>query len=114
MQYKVSVDLGARSYDIEIASGLIESASSFLVSILHRPRVLIVTDDNVGPHYLDLLAVGLSNDGIISDTLILPAGEATKSWSFLIQSVEWMLEKKLNADVKAFLKRNNRNIFQLY
>ena len=95
MHHKVNVDLGERSYDIEIAAGLLKNASSFLGPILNRPRVTIITDDNVGPHYLDVLVGALSNEGIESDALSLPAGEATKSWPFLIKSVDWILEKKI-------------------
>ena len=95
MHHKVNVDLGERSYDIEIAAGLLKNVSSFLGPLLNRPRVTIITDDNVGPHYLDVLVGALSKEGIESDALSLPAGEATKSWPFLIKAVEWILEKKI-------------------
>ncbi len=95
MGYKINVHLGERSYDIEIAAGLLERTSQFLGPMLHRPSVKIITDEIVRSHYLDVLVGALSKDGIASDALSLPAGEATKSWAQLIHSVEWMLEKKI-------------------
>ena len=95
MNHNVRVNLGKRSYDILISEGLIENSAQYIVPLLSRPRVAVITDENVGGLYLDTLNDALSKAGINSDTLTLPAGEATKSWPYLTQSVEWLLEKKI-------------------
>ena len=95
MVYKVSVNLGDRSYDILISEGLMEQCAQYISPLLNRPRVAIITDENVGGLHLGTLVEALSASGIYSDTLTLPSGEATKSWLYLRQSVEWLIKKKI-------------------
>ena len=95
MDYKVRVELKERSYDIFISEGLIEQSAQHIAPFLCRPRVAVITDENVGALYLGTLVDALSEALIDSFTLTLPAGEATKSWSYLTQSVDWLLEKKI-------------------
>jgi 3-dehydroquinate synthase len=92
---KVRVELGTRAYDIIIARGLLEKCADFMSPILHRPKVAIITDETVAALHLETLVSGLMQAGIACDVLRLPAGEATKSWPYLRQSVEWLLEKKI-------------------
>ncbi len=95
MNHKVRVSLQERSYDILISEGLIEESATHIAPLLHRARVAIVTDENVGALHLGSLRTALVNSGISVDALTLPAGEATKSWTYLIQTVEWLLENKI-------------------
>ncbi len=88
---KVRVELGARSYDILIAPGLLGAAGHHLAPLLARPKVAVITDENVAALHLDSLRAGLSRAGIAMEALTLPAGEGTKSWPFLEQAVEWLL-----------------------
>ncbi len=80
---RVRVDLNARSYDIEIGSQLLEKAGAMLSPLLGRPEIVIVTDDNVAELQLPRLAKGLEAHSIAFETVILPAGEATKSFAQL-------------------------------
>ena len=95
MNHKVRVSLQERSYDILISEGLIEESATHIAPLLRRARVAIVTDENVGALHLGSLRTALVNSGISVDALTLPAGEATKSWTYLIQAVEWLLENKI-------------------
>ena len=95
MNHKVRVSLQERSYDILISEGLIEESATHIAPLLRRARVAIVTDENVGALHLGLLQTALVDSGISVDALTLPAGEATKSWTYLIQTVEWLLENKI-------------------
>jgi len=74
------VDLGARSYDIEIGSSLLAQAGKQIASLLQTPRTVIVTDSNVAPLYLDALSRTLEAENIACEAVTLPAGEATKSF----------------------------------
>jgi len=74
------VELGSRSYDIEIGSSLLAGAGKQIASLLQTPRAVIVTDSNVAPLYLDGLQQSLSSEGVICESVTLPAGEATKSF----------------------------------
>ncbi|MDU8942147.1 3-dehydroquinate synthase [Ovoidimarina sediminis] len=91
----VHVALGERSYDVRIGQGLIDRAGEEIASFLKRRRVAILTDETVADIHLAALTESLSRQGIASSALVLPPGEATKSWEMLSRSVEWLLEERI-------------------
>ncbi len=91
----IPVALGERSYDVRVGTGLIEAAGREIAPLLARPRVAVVTDENVAAAHLETLRAGLNDAGIDMVSLSLPAGEATKSWSKLERVVEWMLAERI-------------------
>ncbi len=92
---RVTVELGERSYEVRIGSGLIDRAGAEIAPLLRRKRVAVVTDETVAPHHLPSLTAALEAGGIQSSALILPAGETTKGWSNLARCTEWLLEQKV-------------------
>lgn len=88
----VCVDLGARSYDIQIGARLLERAGALLSPILTRKSVVVVTDDNVAKHQAPRLAGGLEKGGIGFETIVLPAGEATKNFDQLAFVIRRLIE----------------------
>lgn len=95
MRETVHVPLGDRAYDVLIGTGLLTSAGDLIAPLLRRPRVAIITDETVAPLHLATLENALDGAGITHSALTLPAGEATKSWGPLSQSVEWLLAEKI-------------------
>ncbi len=95
MTETVHVDLGDRAYDVRIGAGLIARAGAEIAPLLKRPRVWIVTEETVAGLHLAALEAGLRAGGVDSAALILPPGEATKSWPHLIRVVEWLLDQKV-------------------
>ncbi len=91
----VPVDLGARSYEVRIGRGLIDAAGVAIAPLLRRPRVAIVTDATVAGLHLARLEAALAAAGIASAALVLPAGEGTKGWPAFTQTVEWLLERRV-------------------
>ena len=91
----VAVELGARSYEVRIGSGLIARAGAEIAPLLRRKRVAIVTDATVAALHLPALQTALEAAGIASAALALPAGEATKGWPNLARCTEWLLEQKV-------------------
>jgi len=91
----VSVTLGARSYDVRIGAGLIARAGTEIAPLLARPRVAIVTDANAGAAHLASFRAGLLQAGVDSVARTLLAGEATKSWAHLTETVEWLLAEQV-------------------
>ena len=89
----VHVDLGARSYDVRIGTGLIERAGAEIAPLLKRPRVAVLTDETVGALHLDALRAGLGD--VAMTALALPAGEATKGWDQFSRAVDWLLAEKV-------------------
>ncbi|MBD0866479.1 MAG: 3-dehydroquinate synthase [Rhodobacteraceae bacterium] len=95
MTNSVVVDLGTRSYIVDIGPGLLPDAGVRIAPFLNRPRVAVVTDEIVAGHHLKVLETGLRAAGIDMVALTLPAGEATKSWLYLTQTVEWLLQERV-------------------
>ena len=83
----VTVPLGTRSYDIVIGHGLLSEAGTRI----RQKRVCIITDKNVAKHHLTALEQSLKAAGTEVHTLILPAGEKTKSFKFLQQVIDFVL-----------------------
>lgn len=90
-QEVVSVSLGQRSYEIVIADDLLREAGSWVKPLLKRPVTAIVTDENVARLHLASLEAALSKDGIHSTAIVLPAGEASKSFTQLANLCDKLL-----------------------
>lgn len=95
MNRTVHVALGARSYDVEIGPGLLARAGERIAPLLHRPRVAVLTDENVAGLHLESLRAGLGDAGIAMEALALPPGEATKGWPQFERAVEWLLAQRI-------------------
>jgi 3-dehydroquinate synthase len=89
---RLSVDLGKRSYDILIGRGLIADAGKLMLPLLKQKRVVAVTDDNVAPHHLEALERSVRAAGIAIDSIVLEAGEQTKSFAGLEGLLTRLLE----------------------
>lgn len=95
MTKTVRVELDERSYDVRIGQGLLARSGAEIAPLLARPKVAVITDETVADLHLDALRDGLANEGIELTSLSLPAGEATKSWAHLGNTVEWLLGEKV-------------------
>jgi 3-dehydroquinate synthase len=72
----VPVELGERRYDVRIEAGALDRAAELLAPYV-RERLIVVTDDIVAAAQLPRL----KHPDI--EAIVLPAGEATKSWAQL-------------------------------
>lgn len=95
MRQTVRVNLPGREYDIQIGSGVLADAGGMIAALGGRKHISILTDETVARHHLPELIGSLAKAGLTSEALKLPAGEATKSWDSLQQSVEWLLDQKV-------------------
>ncbi len=87
----VPIELGDRSYNIHVGRGLLTRAGELLKPVLGRPRTVTVTDEKVADIYLEQFGRALSEHQIENQNVILPAGEATKSFSQLERLLEELL-----------------------
>ncbi len=78
---RLSVALDRRGYDIVIGRGLLDAAGALMRPVLRAPRAVIVTDEHVAQLHLPQLAAGLAGGGIAYESVVLPAGEATKDFA---------------------------------
>jgi len=79
----VRVELGERSYPILIGAGVLDQAGRHMAPLLKRNRVVIVTDETVAGLHLERLQSGLDAADIQHQAILLPPGEATKSFERL-------------------------------
>lgn len=84
----VPLDGGQRSYDVEIGAGILDRLRPFL----RRKRVPVITDETVARLHLDTLEGVLADMDVEVETLVLPAGEKTKSFARLEQVCDFLLE----------------------
>ncbi len=91
----VHVPLGDRAYDIRIGAGLLAQAGAQIAPLLQRPRVAVLTDENVAALHLATLRDGLAEAGIDMVSLALPPGETTKGWDQFSRAVEWLIAQKV-------------------
>lgn len=79
----VTVSLGDRSYDIHVGSGLLANCGALIEPVLGQRRVIIVTDETVAPLHLSTVETAVKDLGVTCDSIVLPAGEHTKSMDHL-------------------------------
>jgi len=86
---RVTVALGARSYDVIIADGVIEQAAEHLAAFAPGGRLAVVSDETVWAAQGERLARGLGT--VEAVPLLVPPGEASKSWPVLTRLVDRLL-----------------------
>ena len=91
----VHVALGERAYDILIGPHLLDAAGAILAERFPGRRYGIITDATVAQAQLPRLLASLDAAGLAHSEIVLPAGEATKSWAHLGQAVEGILAARL-------------------
>lgn len=78
----VSIDLGSRSYSIAIGPGLIGQKATF-AELPHASQALIVSNTAVAPLYAEQVRASLIPYYPRVHVLVLPDGEAFKTWETL-------------------------------
>ena len=91
----INVQLGERSYAIEIGSGLLNSAD--LAGAVRGKQVLVVTNETLAPLFLNAVMQRLQ--GKRAHSLVLPDGEAHKSLTQASLIFERLSEMQASRDV---------------
>jgi 3-dehydroquinate synthase len=91
----VHIELGERGYPILIGSGLLDQPAVLGQAVAARD-VLVVTNETVGPLYLDALRRGLEGKRV--GVAVLPDGEQHKTLATLAQVLDAMVGQRLNRD----------------
>lgn len=89
----LNVALGDRAYPIHIGRSLLGRADLILPHLRTR-RVAIVTNDTVGPLYLEALSTALAQAGVGVSAVSLPDGEAYKDWETLNRIFDMLLAER--------------------
>lgn len=85
----VHIDLGSQSYDIVIGNELVKKIGKFSKNLFEIPHIIIVTDEHVASHYLRHVQAQFEQSGIKVDSVVLPAGEKSKSF----ETLQWLLNQ---------------------
>lgn len=88
---KISLNLGERSYDILIGNGAIAELAGFVAEKKYS-KIFIITDKNVANLHLEKIKKILPS----AETLILEAGEQSKSFAVLEKTCEEILAKGID------------------
>ena len=91
----VKVKLGKRSYDILIGESLLADAGKRIAKLRAGASVAIVTDGNVAHHHLATLERSLDAAKVSYRSVLLSAGEGTKSYSNLETVAEAILQSRI-------------------
>ena len=92
---KLYVDLGKDSYPIYIENHLLNQANEYIGQVYSGKKIFIISDDSVYPIYGDALKKQLSSSYECYH-LVLPHGEATKSFESLPKIYSAMLQAKMS------------------
>ncbi len=91
----IRVALAERSYDIRIGRGLLDGLGDAVARLAPGANVAIVTDENVNRELGERARASLAQAGLRVDAIVLPPGEATKSWRHVEQVCEALLAAKI-------------------
>ena len=91
--HTLNVALGERAYPIHIGRGLLDQAG-LIVPHLKTKRVAIVTNEVVGPLYLERVRSALEAAGVRVSAVVLPDGEARKDWPTLNLIFDMLLAER--------------------
>ena len=88
----VTVELGARRYDIEIAAGLLRRAGVAVARLGPQQRFAVVTDATVAALHFDTLTASFAAAGLTLFPILVRSGEASKNWATLERVTETLLK----------------------
>jgi 3-dehydroquinate synthase len=96
-QRRIEVGLGDRSYQIVIGSGL-DAGREARQALGNRTDIMVVTNDTVGPLYLDATVKSLEAAGFKAKSCVLKDGEKYKTAESWMQILTALLEAGFGRD----------------
>ncbi len=92
---------GEQDYDVRIGDGILSGLGAYckkIDGIKDAPSVLVISDANVAPLYLDAAKSSLQDAGYRVSDIVVPAGEDAKSLEVIDEVWEGMAALKLTRD----------------
>ena len=93
---KVAVDLGERSYDVELGHDWLETIGRRIAARLGTDQIVLVTVPPVARRYAPMLTRGLKAKGARVSRIVVPDGDATKNLAQLGKLYDRFLELGLD------------------
>jgi len=91
----VHVETG-RPYDVVIEVDLLDRAAAYLAPLARNGRIVVVADAQVIEPHLARLRTALAAVGVAVESIIIPSGEASKSW----RQLETLTDRLLAIEVE--------------
>ena len=91
----VPVALGSRAYNIAIGRGLLAELGQRIAALKPGASAAIVTDDTVAARHLKSAEAALAAAGIRAVPIVVPPGEASKSWDKLEEVCDRLLDARI-------------------
>ncbi len=85
-----------KTYDINIAQNILDHCGLFIKTVVTGTKAVIVTDTNVAPLYAPTVETTLANAGFLTKTVVVPAGEASKSLDMAQHLYDEFLDFQIN------------------
>lgn len=92
---KIRVNLGERSYEIRLGTGILARETQHVADQLGLTRAVLITDDHVETLHAVTVAEALSDAGVEVDLIVVDAGESSKS----VATAERLWQQLLEANV---------------
>ncbi|MEO1660713.1 MAG: 3-dehydroquinate synthase [Pseudomonadota bacterium] len=94
----VRVELDDRSYDILIGADLLAHAGRLMAPLTKQRRVFVISDNIIWDLHGAALSKALDAAGLTCIERVLPAGESTKNWTQLGETLDWLLQNGAGRD----------------
>lgn len=91
----IPVNIAGAPYEVRIAAGLLDRVGGEVRPLLRKDRVAVVTDTHVAAAWRERVEASLTAAGLSAQWLVLPAGEATKSWAHLAQVCDFLIAQEI-------------------
>lgn len=88
----IKVNLGDKSYNIEISAGLLDAAGAKIRSISKAQRAAVISDSNVDALYGERLQKALESSNFAVTRIVFPAGEKSKCLAELAKIYDRLAE----------------------
>lgn len=92
---RIEVVLGSRTYPVLIEKGLLDHAGELLAPYARGGRIAVVADETVWSLLGGRLVDALGRSGVEATPVLVPPGEATKSWRGVAELTDQLLELEL-------------------
>jgi 3-dehydroquinate synthase len=96
MATRIQVELGERSYHVEVGSGMLHELGPLCARSGLGGRALLVSDSNVAPLYAERCLGSLRGAGYDPALAVVPAGESSKSERRLFELYDAALDHRLD------------------
>ena len=92
----ININVSSKNYDIYIGKSILKNAGEIITNLGFNGKLLIVTDDNVAPLYLEVVKKSIENAGIKVYDVILSNGEENKNMDSVMHIYEVAAKNNFN------------------